>query len=154
LRVKPPSSTFYLHSDADNGQSAGAIRRAAAGKAVIPGNVGCAGAKERNRIKVAVGNIIGTSGKDLLSAVMNQLVFTACSNLAVATETLNTKLSLVMALEPRNPAELLFTAQMVVIHCATMSAAQQLSSAIVLPECDLIITSNMLIKLARTYAIA
>jgi hypothetical protein len=93
----------------------------------------------------------GTADEVLTSGLLTQLADASRSGKLPTKEQLNFMLSIVRAINSQDETEALLAVQMAALHNATMVAARRLNHAETIPQQDS--ASNMLNKLARTYAV-
>jgi hypothetical protein len=107
---------------------------------------------DKGKTLVALGNRIGTADTTFLATLLDQLMMAAGgSNIAVAEKGLNSALAVMMAFEPRTPAEGLLAAQMAATHNATLDMARRLADA--KDPAWVEAASGMFNKLARTFCL-
>lgn len=92
----------------------------------------------------------GTGDAHFAEGLLNQIANVARTGKDLTAQELNTMISTVHAIGPRDPTEALLAAQMAAIHQATMVAARRLNHTETITQQDS--ASNSLNKLARTFA--
>ena len=101
-------------------------------------------------------NALGTANPTFVQELIQQLAGIAFAGAVTGKldddkmARVNAALSCVEGIAPRDETEAMLAAQMTAIHYATMRAARKLAAATEIPEQE--VASNMVSKLARTYA--
>jgi hypothetical protein len=95
-------------------------------------------------------NTLSTGDTLFAEGLLHQLANVSRKGKDLTARELNTMVATVHAIGPRDPTEALLAAQMAAIHQAAMVAARQLNHTQTIDQQDS--TSNMLNKLARTFA--
>lgn len=100
--------------------------------------------------EIHLANTLNTDDFAFSEGLRQQIAgMSASSDGEVSPGKLDHSLSIVRAIEPRDPVEALLAAQMASIHNATMSLSQVLATAETLPQHE--VAGNLLNKLARTF---
>jgi hypothetical protein len=93
---------------------------------------------------------LGTADSDFARGLLQQLANADTKHKQIDEGGLNFMLSVVKGIKPKDQLEAMLAAQMALIHVATLTLAQRLAQAEILPQQDS--AERALNKLARTYA--
>jgi hypothetical protein len=101
--------------------------------------------------QVLVMQALGTTDIDFFNGLVDQLINAGTQGKQPDERTLNFMLAAIKAMEPRDEAECMLTAQMAAVHMATMTFARRLNHVDNIAQQDS--ASNAFNKLARTFAV-